>query len=119
MNGNEYGGNDVLNDDDLKDIENNYENILDGLYRKVRESDSAKEWLNTSLGKSFQKFLAADKLRSMKECSTELDPEKQRALQIDYAAVCKLEVIFGSIIADGIEALNELNQRHEGDTDER
>lgn len=117
----EYGGSDVLTEEDFEAIEKGQEDILDGLYGKVRESDSAKEWLNTPLGQSFRKFLAADKLRAMKSCSTETDPTKHREAQIDYAAVCKLETLFGSIIADGQDALNQLNQMDQinrGDTHE-
>ncbi len=58
-------------------------------------------------------------MRAMRSCSTELDPAKQKEAQIDYAAVCKLEVLFGSIIADGQDALNQLNQMNTGDTDEQ
>ncbi len=118
MQNEDYEGNDVLTDVDLKDIEANYEVILDGLHKKVRASDKAREWLNTELGQTFQKFLAADKLRTMRACSLEFDATKLRALQIDAAAVRKIEVIFGSILADGNEALSELNLRYEGDTDE-
>ncbi len=119
MENRDYGGSDILDADDLQAIEKDHEAILDLLYDKVRTSDSAKEWLNTPLGRDFRKFLAADKMRAMKTCSTASDPEKQKDAQIEYAAICKLEVIFGSIIADGNEALNQLNNMHRGDTDEQ
>ncbi|MCJ8292924.1 MAG: hypothetical protein MJK15_00825 [Colwellia sp.] len=113
----EQGGSDVLTKEDFEALEKGQEEILDGLYKKVRDSDQAKEWLNTTLGQAFRKFLAADKMRAMKVCSTEVDPDKRREAQLDYGVVCKLEVIFGSIISDGVEALNELNQHNTGDTD--
>jgi len=114
----EYGGSDVLTKEDFDMLDKGDEEILDGLHKKVRDSDQAKEWLNTPLGQTFRKFLAADKMRAMKACSTESDPEKHREAQLDYGVVCKLEVIFGSILSDGVEALHELNQRNNtGDTD--
>lgn len=118
MSNNEHNGSDILTPEDFEALEKGQEEILDELYKRVRESDQAKEWLNTAVGQRFRKFLAADKMRSMKACSTETDPVKVREVQIDYSAICKLEVIFGSILADGQEALNQLNQINTGDTDE-
>lgn len=116
MNNEDYVGSDILDSKDLDALDKNHEDILDGLYKKVRDSESAKEWLNTSLGTAFRKFLAADKMRSMKVCSTELDLEKHKEAQIDYAAICKLELLFGSIISDGHEAFNQLNQLNKEDS---
>ena len=116
MSDDDYGGSDILSEKDVQEIEKNHEGILNELHAKVRDSDEARKWLDTPLGTSFRKFLAADKLRTMRRCSKETDPEKLKSAQIDYAAVCKLEVIFGSILADGNEALQQLTQLHEGDT---
>ena len=113
---NDIIGSDVLSDDDLKALEYSQEEILDLLYKKVRDSDAAKQWLNTTLGQSFRKFLAADKLRTMKNSASEQNPEALLEAQIEFKAICKLESIFGAIISDGHEAIQQLTQMHEGDT---
>jgi len=111
----EHVGSDILSDDDFKELEESQEQILDLLHAKVAEHDEAKAWLNTKLGTAFRKFLAADKLRAMKSCTTATGEALAEA-QIDFKVVCKMESVFGSIIIDGQEALQQLTQMHEGDS---
>ena len=108
--------NDCLSEDDFKELEAGQEKILDQLHAKVRESDEAKVWLNTALGKSLRKYLAADKMRAMKKCATAEDDEEREKARFDFAVVSKVESLFGTILVDGQEALQQLEQMHEGDT---
>lgn len=115
MNEKQYGGSDILSDDDFDTLKLNQAELLEGLHRKVELSDKAREWLNTPLGEAVRTFIATDKMRSMKRCTLERDPEKLRTAQIDYEAVCKLEQMFGTILVDGKESLIQLQSLEQGD----
>ena len=108
--------NDCLTDEEFQDVQKSQEVILDQLYDVVRNSDQAKEWLNTPLGKSFRMYLSSDKMRQMKLSATERDPETREKARFNFAVVCKVEELFGSILVGGQEALQQLNQMNEGDT---
>ena len=108
--------NDCLTDDDLKQLDRDQEKVLEQLYSKVRDSDEARQWLNTGLGVALRKYLAADKMRAMKQSATATTYKECKRAQFDFAIIEKVESLFGSIIVDGQEALNELEQLHEGDT---
>lgn len=108
----DYLGSDILSEEDLLDVEKNHAAILDELHEKIRTSDAAQRWLKEPLGKELMKYMAADKLRQMKICSTSKDEAERNEAQIEYAAIRKLEVIFGTVITDGVEALNTLNNQH-------
>ena len=69
----DFFGNDTLSEEEEKILETEYGGMLKGLHEKVKNSDAAKQWLNTDLGVEVRKFIAADKMRSMKVCSTSED----------------------------------------------
>ena len=105
---------DCLTKDDFAAIEKNTQQILEDLYSRVHESDAARDWLNSKLGKRFVRFLAADKLRAMRMSSaTTSSKEERKRARLDYAVASKIEVIFGSILIDGQDALQQLEQEHQ------
>ena len=110
--------NDCLSEDDFKELEKSQDKILDILHAKVRESDAAKEWLNTPLGRSVRKYIATEKMRAMKMCAASEDITEQNKARFDFTVISKVEYIFGAIIVDGQEALQQLEQMHEGDSHE-
>ncbi len=112
----DFFGNDVLDEEQEKMMENEYEDMLKGLHGKVQNLDAAKQWLRSDLGIEFRKFLVADEIRTMKICSTSEDEKEVEEAKIDLKAISKLKQIFGTIIADGIDALQTL-QQEEGDSD--
>ena len=111
----DLGTKDCLTDEDMAAIEKNHQEILNELHERVYESDNAREWLNSKLGKRFVKFLAADKLRAMRTSSTTDDKAERKKAKLDYAVAAKIEVIFGQILVDGNEALQQLEQQHQQD----
>ena len=109
-------GQDYLSAKDLAQIETESEQILDALYLKVQESQQARDWLNTKLGQALRKYLAADKLRWMKACAAERDPEKLEEAKFEYAVIARVESLIGSVIVGGDEAMAQLEQMNAGDT---
>ena len=116
----DMGGSDELTNEEIEDADQHHEELLAALHKVVNESDEAKAFLSTAFGLALRKTLAAEKLRTMRLCAENIGKPEEAASKHAYDVIRDVERIFGLIISNGKQALEELRVLViEGDDDER
>lgn len=108
MLGDDYSGGAELSPEDLDSYEEKYEEVLLELHQRAEESEQAREFLATPLGRALRRALVHEKLEAMRELAENAMNANFMEYKHHYDVICGVERIFALIITDGEQAIEQL-----------
>lgn len=105
-------GSQVMTQEDREALEKQNESLLKELMIAAEESEEARKFLDSQLGRALRSFIVVSKQKyAMGIANSRDDDEQRRKLQYDYDVVCGIEQFFGQLLIAGESAAEHLQMK--------